>query len=80
VLTTSVAPARSPALAGDDLAALEAIAGLAQRLGCPVQVVVARRPGVIEAARAIAALAGLSVAIDVLPMTLGVHFSLPGAA
>lgn len=51
------------------------MAGLAQRMRCPVQVVVARRSGVIEAARAIAELAGLALDVDVLPLTIGVRFS-----
>jgi uncharacterized membrane protein AbrB (regulator of aidB expression) len=60
------------------LATLDAMALLARQTGSVVHVVLAREPGAVEHARAVAKQAGLDVSVDIMARTVRVRFA--GAA
>ena len=59
------------------LATLDAMARLARQTGSAVHVVVAREPGVVEHARAVARRSGLEMAADLMPYSVRVRFVVP---
>jgi hypothetical protein len=63
-----------------DLGALDAMATLARRMGSVVHVVVPRVPGAAEHAREAAAVAGVSVSLDVMAGSLRARFDARQAA
>jgi hypothetical protein len=80
MLETSLPSVTADPGAASALAAVAAMAGLASQTGSVVHVVVARRPGFVEHARAVAARAGLDVSIDLLPHSIRVRLSVAPAA
>jgi hypothetical protein len=72
------APSRSRAAsrqaAPESLATLDAMAVLSRQTGSVVHVVLAREPGTVEHARAVAEAAGVDVTIDLMAATIRVRF------
>jgi hypothetical protein len=56
------------------LGTLEAMASMAGQTGSVVHVVVARQPGIVDTAHAVAQFAGIGVSVDVMPTTVRVRF------
>jgi hypothetical protein len=67
------APARHASRSG--LGTLDAMAVLARQTGSVVHVVLAREPGAVEHARAVAREAGLDVSVDLMARTIRVRFA-----
>ena len=53
------------------------MARLSSQLGSVVHVIVAREPGVVQHARAVAARTGVAVSVDLLPGTIRVRLGGP---
>jgi hypothetical protein len=70
----STAAAVQPKVAAGDLTTLDAMASLASHTGTVVHVVVARGPGIVERAHALAQLAGIEVNIDLMPRSVHIRF------
>jgi hypothetical protein len=77
MLNTSLPPVAADPDVTNALATVAAMADLARQTGSVVHVVVARRPGIVDHARAVAARAGLDVSIDLLPHSIRVRLSGP---
>jgi hypothetical protein len=75
MLNTSLPPAAVEPDVTNALATVVAMADLASQTGSVVHVVVARRPGIVDHARTVAARAGLDVSIDLLPYSIRVRLS-----
>ncbi|MCA1646605.1 MAG: hypothetical protein LC797_14485 [Chloroflexi bacterium] len=69
-----VEPRATEPSANNNLATLEAMAGLASQTGSVVHVVVPRERGVVESARWLAYQAGVAVCVDLMPHTVRLRF------
>jgi hypothetical protein len=69
-----IAPTPTAVRAPHDLGALDAMATLARRTGCVVHVVVPRVAGASQRAREAAAVAGVSVSVDLLAGSVRARF------